>query len=269
MMKIYCLLLLLLSVSGFALGNPIENIKKRGSLEISIYGKPSPPFLIQDKVTKSWTGLDIDIAKAMAKELGVKLVINDRSKTFDSVVDKVNAKEADLAISKLSLTSKRAQKVIFSEPYIRLGMGVVYNRLSYIKLKKQSKARFFNQAHVKVGVLKGSAFTQFVKNRFPKSKMVLFKNRDEIYKSLANGKIDFTLADEASIAAWRKSFPSLNLRASYSLVKDSHDLIGIAFPQESFILRDWVNIFLTELQNSGRMNLLKEKYSFKKNWRLK
>ncbi len=67
------------------------------------------PFYYLDK-SGNLQGFDVDIAKKMAKELGVKkIVINREAQSFNEVVTLVAEGKADLAISKLSRTLARAR----------------------------------------------------------------------------------------------------------------------------------------------------------------
>ena len=60
-------------------------------------------------------GIDMEIAKLIADELGMELVIEDMD--FDSVVGSVGKQSIDIAMSGITITAERMEVVKFSTPY--------------------------------------------------------------------------------------------------------------------------------------------------------
>ena len=60
-------------------------------------------------------GIDMEIAKLLADELGMELVIEDMD--FDNVVGSVGKQNIDIAMSGITITAERAEVVNFSNPY--------------------------------------------------------------------------------------------------------------------------------------------------------
>ena len=60
-------------------------------------------------------GIDMEIAKLFADELGLELVIDDME--FDAVVGAVGKQNVDIAMSGITITTERLQVINFSEPY--------------------------------------------------------------------------------------------------------------------------------------------------------
>jgi polar amino acid transport system substrate-binding protein len=70
-------------------------------------------------------GFDIDLAREMARELGVDFApVNTR---WTSIIPSLTLGRCDIIISGMSVTEKRRQKVDFSEPYMRIGQTVLLN----------------------------------------------------------------------------------------------------------------------------------------------
>ena len=76
----------------------------------------------------SFAGPEIDLAKQIARALGVRIEFLDRAPSFDAVVDDVAQGRADIGISKLSQTYYRLIRVRFSEPYITLSHALLFER---------------------------------------------------------------------------------------------------------------------------------------------
>ena len=60
-------------------------------------------------------GIDMEIAKLFADELGLELVIDDME--FDAVVGAVGKQNVDIAMSGITITTERLGVINFSEPY--------------------------------------------------------------------------------------------------------------------------------------------------------
>ncbi len=67
------------------------------------------------KIGNKFYGIDMEIAKIIAAELEMELVISDMD--FDAVVTSVQQGDADIALACLTVNAKRAQSVTFSHAY--------------------------------------------------------------------------------------------------------------------------------------------------------
>lgn len=69
------------------------------------------------------TGIDMDIAAALAEELGLKLKVNDMA--FDSVVASVASGTCDIAMAGLTVTEERKKSVDFTQTYFSSSQVVI------------------------------------------------------------------------------------------------------------------------------------------------
>ncbi|MFL6560541.1 MAG: transporter substrate-binding domain-containing protein, partial [Bacillus sp. (in: firmicutes)] len=76
------------------------------------------PFESRDPSGKV-EGFDIDLANAIAKELGYKLDIKDMK--FDGLIGALQAKRVDMVLAGMSATEKRKKNVDFSTAYNHSG----------------------------------------------------------------------------------------------------------------------------------------------------
>jgi ABC-type amino acid transport substrate-binding protein len=249
-----------------ALSSPIQGIQKRGNIKVAMYSGQAAPFLMLKN--RELIGFDVDLARLIAKDLGVKLEILPSAKTFDEVVAMVKRGEADIGLSNLSITSKRAKQVIFTDPYLKLKIGVVFNRMNMLKVNGGTDEGF-NHPKMTAGVLKGSAMAGYINNRYPKAKLKYFEDNDSVYKALAAGKVDFTMADQSVIDGWRYKFPSLNLKTNVKMLAGVTDPLGVAVAWNNNMLARWLNVFFIGLENSGQLNSMKQKYFANDLWRVK
>jgi polar amino acid transport system substrate-binding protein len=80
------------------------------------------PIEFYEEGTQNPVGLDIDIAKALAKELGVKVEFMNTG--FDGLIGALQAKRFDIIMSSMTVTEKRQQEIDFI-PYFTAGTGIL------------------------------------------------------------------------------------------------------------------------------------------------
>jgi polar amino acid transport system substrate-binding protein len=80
------------------------------------------PIEFYEEGTQNATGLDVDLAKAIANELGVK--VNFINTGFDGLIGALQAKRFDVVMSSMTVTEKRQQEIDFI-PYFTAGTGIL------------------------------------------------------------------------------------------------------------------------------------------------
>ncbi len=109
---------------GFEAGYmPFEMIDKRGGLRQRAL---RPADIRRGGQQVSFIGFDIDIAREMAKELGVRFVpVNT---LWTSIIPALNVGRFDIIISGMSITEARKRRVDFAEPYMAIGQTVLLHK---------------------------------------------------------------------------------------------------------------------------------------------
>ena len=78
------------------------------------------------------TGIDIEIAKAIADELGVELEVSNIA--FDTIPAALSAGDADLALACITITDERKEEMAFTEPYTTVQQTMIVAADSDIKV---------------------------------------------------------------------------------------------------------------------------------------
>ena len=221
----------------------IQRILDRGTLVVALLNHDNPPFFIGE--AKALGGLDIKIAQGLADALEVDLEFNRSAETFNQVVEKVYQLEADIAISKLSRTLSRAKRVHFSQPYVTMRQGLLVNRL---QLAQQTEGNQIIEAirnfNGNVGVIKGSSYGSFIKQKFPAATIQEYPTWDDIVKAVVNGDIQAAYRDELEIKKVILKNPDAALRLQTIALTDTQDQIAMAIPWDSHNLQAFVNQYL-------------------------
>ncbi len=81
------------------------------------------PFEFQDETQKEYQGFDMDLIRAIGKEMGYEVEIQNIG--FDGLIPALEAKNIDVMISGVTINDERKQKVLFSDPYYESGLAIV------------------------------------------------------------------------------------------------------------------------------------------------
>jgi ABC-type amino acid transport substrate-binding protein len=216
----------------------------RKQLVVAMTATDQPPFYFVNR-KGDLAGFDVDIAKAMAKELGVELVFKREAKSFNDVVSYVASGKADLAISKLSRTLTRALYVRFSRPYIVLTQGLLINRVQLAQRASDDKVNaFIRDFSGKIGVIRNSSYVNYAKENFPKAQVVEYGTWKEVVAAVISGEVLAAYRDELEIRKIFDSLPNSALTLKPMFFTDLTDPIAIAVGYKNTQLLAWVDTFL-------------------------
>jgi len=145
-----------------------------------------PPFSSIEK-DGTLVGFDIDIAKALCKEIGAECVLVPQD--WDGIIPALLARKYDAIIASMSITPERKKKVAFSDKY--------YNSPAKFARKKGSGITI-SKAGLKgktVGVQRATIHDDFVTKEFEGAKIKRYGTQDEAYLDAIAGRVDLLLAD--------------------------------------------------------------------------
>lgn len=238
----------------------IKRILDRGKLIVAMTSFDVPPFFMVDANGRFY-GLDVSLAEGIAKSMGVGVEYNRQGKTFNDVVDIVIRGEADLAISKLSITPARVMRVRFSQPYLVLRHGLLVNRLDLAKMAKgKETVDVIKDYSGAIGVLAKSSFVDYAAEFFPKAKVVEYPNWEPaLVGAVSRGEVPVAYRDELEVKKVIRGNPTAALNLRTILIDGTRDDIAIAVPWDSEQLLSVVNFYLSR-QKPLTVNGLLDQY---------
>lgn len=254
-------LLMCVSVTGLAIESPlglpyvkdIKEIVKRGELRVVIYTDSalSPFVIVSDKLL---SGYNVDMAQAIATQLGVKLHV-DQVSSYNDAVASVAKDNDDIAISNVTATPGRALSVSFTEPYYATPQILItQKKFDVSKLKLDDEV--VSMDPLRIGVEADSAYVYFVKLAFPQATVVPYTSLDQGISELSNNKYDAIFVDAFSGDAAIASKASLSL---IRLGKVHTDPVSIVVSSEAPQLLSWLNLYLSSLEGKVTQSVLKKK----------
>ena len=223
-----------------------DDIKEKKKLVVAVSPDYAPfefKALVNGKDTV--VGADIDLAKAIAKELGVKLELSSMS--FDNVLSSLKTGKADIAISGLSYTKERAQAYDFSEAYYKTENAILIKKSD---LNKYTMISSFNNK-TKVAVQKGTIEEGLAKNQLKQSNITSLTSMGEAVNELKSGQVD-AIDLEKPVAEGYVSQNNDLVLAKVALKTGEGDAKAVALPKDSGQLVKTVNKVIKKLKKEDK-----------------
>lgn len=232
----------------------IKAVKDRGVLKVGVK-VDVPKFGFKDPATGKIDGMEIDIAKAIAKKiLGDENKIEVQPVTAKTRGPLLDNGEVDYVIATFTITDERKQSYNFSEPYFKDGVALL--------VKKE--AGITNLAGLngkKIGVAQSATTKKTLLEESKKQNIKIdvleFGTYPEIKTALDSGRIDCFSVDAAILAGY--------LDDSTVILADrySPQLYGVASKKSSEGLAKVANDMVTEMQSSGELDKIITKWGLK------
>jgi polar amino acid transport system substrate-binding protein len=224
----------------FAAGkDDLDTILQRGTIIIGVKDS-TPPFGVLNPKTNTIAGYDVDFALAIAKQLGVKVLV----KGVESAdrIQKLQNGEVDILIATMTKTAEREKLVDFSYGYFITGQ-------KFVTRKGHSKT-VDDVAKMRIGTASGSTSEKQLRTEIPKATVVLFNDYDNAFAALGRGDIDAVSTDEPILAGQRSRMAKRD-EFEMSPFAISLEVYGIAVRKGQRRLLDKVNETLLILENNG------------------
>jgi cystine transport system substrate-binding protein len=173
---------------AFAQNIPVDilaHARATGVIRIASTQSSPPWSLIDDKLQPS--GYDIEVAKEVAKRIGVAKVVFVAD-SFKNFVEALKVGKYDMVMSDLTPTPERAKQVDFAAPYGVEDFHIfVLSSNTDIKEKSDLKGK-------KVGVTTGSSNELWARSNLKESDIRTYDNGGFVFNDLGNGRIDAVIS---------------------------------------------------------------------------
>ena len=124
MMTVICAVAMLAAGCG---GDKKEAKKAEPAKVLRVGTEPTfAPFEFQKEGSKDYDGFDMDLARAIGKQIGAKVEIVNMG--FDALIPALNANNIDLIAAGMSITDERKKAITFSDPYYTSGLIIMVNK---------------------------------------------------------------------------------------------------------------------------------------------
>lgn len=215
----------------------VSAIKKRGQLRVAVFGD-LPPYGWVNKDGKR-VGYDVELARRMAKDLGVKpkfIQVNANNR-----VDTLNSNKADIVLANFTVTPERRQAVSFAKPYMKVSVGVVSP-----KNKKITKVSQLNNK--KLIVTKGTTAENYFTSKQRGVQLMKFDSKTQQFNALKNNRAAALADDNSYLYAWVKRNPKYTVGIKSV---GPHQYIAPAVKKGNSSLLNWSNKEITKLNKES------------------
>ncbi len=209
--------------------------------------------------SNEFAGLEYDLVKLFIKELNdgsqLKLIVANH---IDQILPSVLNGKADIAAADISVTEARKKRINFTIPYQDVQQQVVYNKATNKKPPKSPK----DLVGLNIVVPTGTSFAERLTKLREHEPSLTWEERDnanseKLLAEVANGEIEFTIADSHLISILQNYYPNLGVafavgepeKIAWALSKD-------ADPK----LLEKANAFFTKIKNDGTLRNLIDRY---------
>jgi len=246
----------------------LSRIIKNGVIRVGI-NPLFKPFSFID-CNKKRVGIDPDIAKLLAKGLGVKLEIVTPD-SFANLIPMLQDDQIDIIIAAMTRNFKRAKYVDFTDAYFQTGLSILFNKVKASqlgipsvktyeelmqKLRQTGKA-----ANLEIAVTEHKSPARSVPLFFPMSIIKKFPTNEEAAQAVINGDAHMMVHDEVFLKTWLKDHKNETLYKAY--VFDRHfkpDHYGFAVKKGNQEFLNMLNVFVAELGVGNYLNIFMKKY---------
>jgi polar amino acid transport system substrate-binding protein len=248
-----------------AIGSDIDLAKKSTLEEIITSGELRVgfeagylPFEMADKKGR-FIGFDIDVAKEMAKAMGVKFVPVNTA--WDGIIPALVTKKFDILISGMTITQERNLKINFADPYIIVGQTILLNKRNEGKV---TSYKDLNDPKYIIASKLGTTGEQAIKRMIPRATYKSFEVESEAALETMNGKADATVYDLpfcATFMAQQGAGKLIFLDKPFT-----YEPLAWAIRKGDPDFMNWLNNFLRQIKNDGRYDQIYSKWITSTDW---
>lgn len=238
--------------------NKMESISESGKL-IMYTNAAFPPFEFLG-ANGEIAGVDVEIGKAIADELGVTLEVNNAN--FDGIISAIATGKGDIGLAGITITEERAQRVDFSEPYLESVQYLIVPQNSSIQVLEDLASKTVGAQTGTTGYLYlddqnlSGLLTETPCN------LLAYQTPTDAMVALAEGKLDAVVVDQLvaeQLAKSRDGFVAIPLvTADGEQVKEE---CGVAVAKGNEDLLAVINSVIEQLKADGSIDRWFVEYS--------
>ncbi|WP_423228075.1 transporter substrate-binding domain-containing protein [Phytopseudomonas daroniae] len=238
---------LLLTQAAAVLADQLQEIETRGVIRIAV-PQDFPPFgsVGTDLQVQ---GYDIDMARYLAKEMGLKLQLVPV--TSANRVPYLQTNKVDLVISSLGKNAEREQVIDFSDAYAPFFLGVFGSKDSALQNAEELTGK-------SIGVTRGAVEDMVLTEVAPSGAQVKrYEDNNTTLSAYLSGQVEYVATGNLVVAAIERQSADRAPVAKFML-KDSPCFIGLR--KDEAALKAKVNALIQQAKADGTLNGLSEEW---------
>ncbi len=263
LVSLFALTFILISAPAFsadinlAKTSTIETIVKSGELRVGFESGYLPFEMTNTK--GQYIGFDMDMAKALAKAMGVKFVPVNTA--WDGIIPALITDKFDIIISGMTCTQERNLGINFADPYIVVGQAILLNK------KHEGKVLSYkdlNDPKYTITSKLGTTGEKAAKRMIPKANYKSFEVETEACMEVIQGNADATIYDLPLIEiiqAQHGEGKTIALNKPFTF-----EPLAMAIRKGDPDFLNYLNNFIRQYKNDGRWQKSYDKWIKSDEW---
>lgn len=231
--------------------NLLETIKLRDKIIVGIKDDSKPFGFVKDGEI---TGFDADVAKYIAQ----RIFASDYKGHLEFVplkssqrISALNTGKVDIVVAALSINERRRDIIDFSIPYYIAGQALMVPEYSKIISIEQLNDKA-------VAVVLGATSEKTIRMLAPNATSIGAVSYQDAFNYLKDGTVQAILGDDSllyGLVTENKGYKILPQRYT-----EEYYAVGLRLGEENLALKKTVNSIIETMQQSGKLNRIKEKW---------
>jgi len=249
MKKMFYLILL---INIFCLDMSIKEKNNKRNIYVGTTGDYKP-VSFYDKITNTFSGIDIEISKLFAKEKNYNLVFIKTS--WPNLMQDTLLNKFDFAICGITKTEARLQKAQMTVGYLKAGKTFLMRKEDTKKYKTISDV---NKSTVRVIINPGGTNEKFARENLANANIRVHQVNEEIPGLISKGEGDIMVTEVMEGLVYIKEFDNLAIPL-YKTPFTNQD-IGILLNKKNTEIFNELNPWLQNKLNDGTIDKIKKEY---------
>lgn len=246
-----CVALIMSTGIVHAEDSALTEIVQSGVLKVGTTGDWNP-MTMKDPATNSYTGFDIDVTTALAKDLGVKVEYVPTD--WKTLVAGITSGKYHMSGS-ASISPKRAKVAGYSSSYVEVGQVPLILKKNADKFKGWDD---FNKSGVTVAATLGTTQEQYVKSFFPNATHRIVEAPARDFQDVLAGRADGHITSTIEANKLVEKYPELMI-VEVGQAK-ARTPLAMLVPQGDQVWINFVNHWIALKQSRGFFEDLKAKW---------
>lgn len=220
----------------------LDEIVQRGTLRAGMNSGYKP---FETKNAKGgWEGFDVDLARHLAEQMGVKLEIVETE--WDPVIPNLQAGKFDFIISGMTRTPRRALGCAFTTPYFKTGQVIMVCSAKHPPGSIQSPESL-NRPDIVLSTRLGTTGEVAARKQFPKAQIHTFDGEGEAALEVDAGRADAMVYDQPFLLLHTSEADGKTWVMPHTLTSE---FLAIAVRRGDQEFLNWLNLTLDEFKRS-------------------
>jgi len=220
----------------------MEKIVRTGQMTIAVQTQGPPVSFINKDGDR--TGLAIEIARMMAADMEVELIIQDYD--WKGLIPALSSGKADFIAADMTPTAKRHMQIVFTEP-------VFYSDTIAFAMEGSGYTKWqeLNAEGISVAATQASSWAETARKLLPNADLKEFSGGTaQAVQAVVSGRANSGLSDKATIAGFMSSFEGIVVLEG----EIAREPLGFATRPDSMHLLLAINNYARLIRGDGRLD---------------